>query len=456
MKLFSAISSRWKPTLRFISSRAATLLASALFLFFSASVLAQHGGGHSGGAPMTGAGLSSSGRPDGVDEKDDLKTFHAAMEAQATSDQASAFRVIVKNTEAVGERLGSFAKESDASRAGGMATELRESLEKVRAQTKNFVDALSVRQKAALRETTARLEKAGAELAEQGKTLDGGGVATAREEGGRASGVKKSLENFRNQQDQLALEMGIVLSDADVAFTIPAFKTSTAVGGQRIAILSSTVITRSGTEDGENKYKIVLTADLSDLEPNLTAALGTALNGGDRCGERYSVEDATLGRSTGTSVVVTTKMYAERWACSRSLGERELAEGRGSADVKATPVLGTNGQVEIRTEMGATEAKGFLEDSLHGGVLGPKLQQMVAWLLETAIRATDFKATLPAAGANVAKMQTARFQGTEGGDLNVILEGEMKMSEEQVKALGDQLRERVRLQAVGAAQGLQK
>ena len=398
---------------------------------------------------MSGAGLSSSGRPDGVDEKDDLKSFHAAMEAQATTDQASAFRAIVKNTDAASRQLGSLEKESDPTRVPQMATELKDSLEKVTTQTKNFVDALSARQKSALRETTARLEKAGAELAEQAKTLAVSGVATPSAEAGPAAGMKKALENFRNQQDRLAVEMGIVLLDMDVAFSIPSFKTTAEVGGQRVAISSSTVIMRAGAEGGANKYKIVLTADLSDLEPNLTAALAAALNGGERCGERYSVEDATLGRSSGASAVLATKIYAERWTCSRSLGESEIAEGRGSADVKATPVIGPNGEVEIHTEMGALEAEGFLADSLRGGALGTKLQQAIARLMETAIRATDFKATLPPAGANLAKVQTARFQSTEGGDLNIILGGEMLISEEQAKALGDQLklqREEVKLQ----------
>jgi hypothetical protein len=240
-----------------------------------------------------------------------------------------------------------------------------------------------------------------------------------------------------------------------VAFTIPVFKTSAEIGGQRVAISSSTLITHASTDNGENTYKVTSTADLSDLEPNLTAVLAAELNGGERCGERYSIDDATLAPSTGTSVVVSAKIYAERWMCSRALGESELAQGSGSADVKATPVVEPNGQIEIQTEMGAVQAKGFLADSLHGGTLGTKLQQSVAALLASAIRATDFKATLPAAGAAAAKMQAAKFQSTEIGDLTAILEGEMRMSQDQAQVFGNQLKERVASQAIAPA-GLQK
>jgi hypothetical protein len=435
----------------------ATFLLCALLLSTNAA-LAQHGGGGGGGghgAPITGAGTAASGRPDGVDEKDELKTFHEAMEVQANGDQAAAFRAIVKNTELARERLTSFAKETDAPRRQSMFADVKESLEKACTQTQNFVNALSARQKAGLKETTTRLEKSGAELAEQTKTFDGNASAPAQSPTDRAVSLQKTLENFRNQQDRLALEMGIVLSDADVAFTVPAFKTSAEIGGQRVAITSSTLITRVGTDNGENTYKIISTADLSDLEPNLTAALGSQLNGGQRCGERYSVDDATLAPSTAASVVVAAKIYAERWMCSRALGESELAQGSGGADVKATPVVGASGEVEIQTEIGSVQAKGFLADSLHGGALGTKLQQSVAALLGSAIQATDFKSTLPAAGATAAKIKAARFQSAEGGELTVTLEGEMRMSQDQALALGNQLKERLASQAA-APQGLQK
>ena len=430
------------------------MFLATILLLSTHAALAQHGGGGHG-APITGAGTAASGRPDGVDDKDDLKTFHEAMEVQATSDQAAAFRAIVKNTESTSERLTSFEKESAASRFASSSADLKKSLEEVRTQTQNFVNALTAKQKAGLKETTTRIEKAGAELAEQTKTLDDGASPRVESQNQRVEGLKKALENFRNQQDRLALEMGIVLSDVDVAFTIPAFKTSAEIDGQRVAVSSSVLITHAGADHGENTYKIMLTADLSDLEPNLTAALGGELNGGERCGERYTIVDATLAPSTGTSVVVATKIYAERWMCLRTLAETELAQGSGGADVKATPVVGPNGEIEIRTEIAAVQAKGFLADSLSGGVLGTKLQQSVATLLASAIRATDFKATLPAAGAAAAKVQAATFQSSEVGDLILILQGEMRMSPDQAQVLGNQLKERLASQAV-APQGLQK
>jgi hypothetical protein len=407
---------------------------------------------------MTGAGggLSSTGRPDGVGEKDPLKDFHQAMELQATSDQASAFRTIATNTDVIGDQLTKFEKESDASQLPGLASGIEESFEKVRVETQNFVEAMSARQKAGLKEITGRLEKAEAELGEQGKTLKASGRPGSTSPRSEVEAVRKALDNLRNQQDRLALEMGIALSDSEVAFTIPAFKTSAEIGGQRVAISSSTVISRVNGENEQNIYKIVSTVDLSDLEPNLTAALAEEFNGGERCGERYSLEDARLVPSDPASAVVASKIYAERWICSRSSGEGEIAQGSGTADVKVTPMVAANGDIKLRTEIGAIEARGFLADSFRRGTLGTKLQEKIASLLGQAIQAADFKATLPATAAEAAKVQAARFELTEAGDLGLILDGEMRMSDEQAKALANQLRERVSSRAVGGEPTLQK
>src|SRR5208283_4947338 len=99
-----------------------SLLLLAMGLMIAPSLaFAQHGGGGHG-APLGTGGISGpTGRPDGPDDKDSLKDFHHAMEVQATSDQAAAFRAILKSTEAANTQLASLGQEKDAAAWAGRA-----------------------------------------------------------------------------------------------------------------------------------------------------------------------------------------------------------------------------------------------------------------------------------------------------------------------------------------------
>lgn len=429
------------------------VLVGASLLMSPTLMFAQHGGGgggHGGGAPMTGAGLSSSGRPDGVDEKDELKDFHHAMQVQATSDQAAAFRTIVKHTEAASTQLASLEKQNDGSQWTGQAAELKQALEKARIQTTNFMDALSARQKIGLKEITTKVSKAESELAGQEKVLEASAGDGRRDVAGQEN-VKKALENFRNQQDRLALEMGIALSggEGELAFQVPAVRTLVQVGGEKVAVSSSSAIWRVGAENGENLYKIELTADVSDLQPNFTEVLSPQVNRAPRCGERVELRDAMLTPSAPESLVVA-QLYVERWVCMRAFGgetSSEIAEGSGSVEVKVTPVV-ADGALQMKTELGRVEAEPFLAELLKTGDLGDQLRKNIASAMAMVVGSSDFKATLPAVAAGSARMESARFDTTPGANLAVILVGEVKMSDEQATAFGNQLKQQISSQAV--------
>ncbi|MFZ0481497.1 MAG: hypothetical protein WAL71_20320 [Terriglobales bacterium] len=473
--------------LRLASAVPSILLMAAAMVMWPTMALAQRGGGGHG-APMTGAGLSSSGRPDGVDEKDELKDFHHAMEVQATSDQAAAFRKIVKNTEAASVKLMGLAKqlgltndlaslekelgvedladrakesagekhienvnagtksvetesvgkEQDAMRR---AAELKASLEKVRTETKNFMEALSARQKAWLKEITGKVAKAETELAGQEKALD-----ASVGESGRVESLAKALGNFRSEQDRLAQEMGIALSDAgEPAFRIPVLKTSAEVGGQKIMVSAATTISRVSAGNGENVYKIEVVEDLGDLQSNLTDALRTHINATPRCGERVELREATMDVAAPASVV-EAQVYVERWACT-TMSTNLLAQGSGRIEVKVTPVVGANGEIGMKTELGRVEGDKFVTGLVTSDTLGDMLREKIAATLTTVMESAGFKATLPPAGVAAAKAQTARFGSTAGGNLGLIVDGEMKMGDEQAVALGSQLKERMAARA---------
>jgi hypothetical protein len=428
---------------------AAAVLAIALLLV-PTMAFAQHGGGGHG-APLGGGGLSSTGQPSGVGEKDELKDFHHAMEVQATSDQASAFRTILKNTESANAQLASLEQEQekDPSLWAGRAANVKAAIDKARISTRSFVDGLSARQKAGLKEITGRIAKAETDLAGQEKVLEasaGEGHDSAMS--GRTESLAKALETFRNQQGRLAEEMGIVLSDGgEVVFRIPAFKTSAQAGGQRIAVSSSSVISRVEAENEANVYKIELTQDLSDLQPNITEVLRAQVESLPTCGERVELRDATLALAAPASVVVA-QLYVEHWICARGpKTARELAQGTGSVEIRVTPAVEPNGELNMKTEVSRVEGDKFVRDLLKSGTLGEALQQKIASSMVKVIESANFKAMLPPTGAASAETKSARFESTTGGSLGVALEGEMRMSDEQAALLGNQLKERVAAQA---------
>src|ERR1700722_797644 len=88
--------------------RAAVLTAALLML--PCGMLGQRGGsgGHVGGGVAGGGGLSGGGKATGLDVKDDLKDFHAALAMQATSQQIIDYNLMVKRTEVAHTELQSL------------------------------------------------------------------------------------------------------------------------------------------------------------------------------------------------------------------------------------------------------------------------------------------------------------------------------------------------------------
>ena len=90
-------------------SLANRLILVVILLAYSGTLAAQRRGSSSGGA-----GLSTYGRPDGVDEKDSLKDFHHILAVQATSQQIAE---LSGTREAHGKREDSAANLSTKRRA---------------------------------------------------------------------------------------------------------------------------------------------------------------------------------------------------------------------------------------------------------------------------------------------------------------------------------------------------
>jgi len=77
---------------------------------------------------------------------------------------------------------------------------------------------------------------------------------------------------------------------ADLAFEIPAVPVSLNLAGQPVTI----TITGNVSGTPEQPLHLNLRADLVDLQSHMTPLLQAELNQSNRCGERISVERATL------------------------------------------------------------------------------------------------------------------------------------------------------------------
>ena len=138
---------------------AATLLASPCALF------GQHGGGggHIGGPAAGGGGLSGGNRATGIENKDDLRSFHEIMAVQATSEQKIAYAAMLKSTAIASIELKAFIeqlrKDNNTPEVASHDKTLEDAIETARMLNRKFVEGFSEAQKSGLKEITKRLAK---------------------------------------------------------------------------------------------------------------------------------------------------------------------------------------------------------------------------------------------------------------------------------------------------------
>lgn len=426
------------------------MIASAL-LAYPCGMLAQRGagGGHTGGGLAGGGGLSGGGKSTGVDVKDDLKDFHAALAAQATSQQIVAYNLMVKSTAAASSQLHVFvdqlAKESSAPELASSSPE--QAIEKARIENKKFLDGLSDPQKSGLKEITKRLAKADSDLEQQAKALDqtiGDAKAAAQLMAATEQSLEHALKIFQSQQLDLGREMSIGTSNRaqESAFNLPLVKSSINLANQPIAITTSGVISKGAAEGGQNTFTVELTADMSDLQHNISDVLRSQLDKADRCGERIAIQNATLTPATPASLVVV-QLHFERWACFSREIVNEMAEGNGTIEMKLTLAAGEDGTLHLKPEIGRIDAEGLVGDLLRSGSLGGTLRDEIAESVLSVVRqGGDFKVMMPPAAQGNATLQHAQFEGTGLGKLMVVLIGEIRVSNEKVTALTSELQGR--------------
>ncbi|MGD0469509.1 MAG: hypothetical protein ABSA54_14110 [Terriglobales bacterium] len=441
----------------------AVLIVGIALLTSPARMLAQHGGG--GHGMPTGAG--GGGRPGGVSEKDDLKDFHRAMAVRASAQQSAAFATIAQDVQAASDQLKTFRellrKVPASSPLSDRAATLDQAMEKARTDNQSFLASFSSVQESGLKDIVKKLAKADSDLVKQIKALDQI-VQTPKPDSEQiansAASLDKALASFQSQQLALGTEMSILLPSAgqDLTFNLAPVTSSINIAGQPISIQASGAVSRkssgSPAENGHNLFDLKLVADLSDVQHNVTGILRSQLTRSPRCGERIEVQQATLTPLAPAGLVVAY-LHFERWVCpSGQQSPMEVAAGDGTLEVKLTPsVEPTNEQnagLGLVSEITRVDASGLLRDLLRSGDLGATLRdQIAASLLAAAQKGADLKTTLPPAARESATIQKAQFQDAGAGQLSLVLDGQLQLSDEQTTQFATQLKQR--LSAQGAS-----
>jgi hypothetical protein len=441
-----------------VSAIAALILGFVMLCPIPASAQ-RHGGG--GSSTLAGSGsLNAYSRPDGVDEKDILKDFHAVLAVQASSQQVAEFQALVKMTEAAQSALQSLLQRLHQENAAPQATSddpLAKALENTRTSTRKFQEGFSPAQKSGLKDISKRLAKADSDLDQEDKRLEQSLAAKAAnsEVAPVAESLGKALTDFYNQQLALGREMSITLaSGQDLTFMLPQVKTPVRIANRTIPIAVSGRLTQTAAQGGQRKFKLELSADLSDLQENIFELLRTQLETSETCGQRITIRQARLTPATPASTLIVW-LHFERWMCTRASAQQtanELAEGNGQVEIKLTAAInaGTdndknNAQAEPNTltvtaALGRIDATGMMEESLRSGSLGEDLRdQITQSVLSAARAATDFKIVLPPVLQNSATLESAKFQDVGAGGLSVELDGQIEISNAQADQLANQL-----------------
>ena len=216
----------------------------------------------------------------------------------------------------------------------------------------------------------------------------------------------------------------------DLVLKIPPVKTSFDVKGQAVKIMAWGAV--SGSPNGP--FKVSLTADLSDLQDNIGALLASQLNRADHCGERLSVESATLD----SAALLIAHVHYERWACAKVLGRdmaKRLVGGNAAITVILKPSAGAEG-ISMASEVKDIKADGSLGEVLKSDSLGKTVKDKIASSIESSVRkGLDLQSALPPAVAAAVTLRSARFESSPEGRLWFTVQGDVRISAVQLQSL---------------------
>jgi len=230
-----------------------------------------------------------------------------------------------------------------------------------------------------------------------------------------------------------------------VVFRVPPVKIPLTIKDEKVTITAWAVISQVAQNRDLSLFRLELSADLSGLQENLTALLAAQLDKDDKCGERITVQNATLVPQAPASLA-TVRVHVERWACVKAFGKQQakkLVGGNAVVPVRLTPGVENNAELKLTPEVGEIQADGSLGELLRSGTIGDMLREKVRESILNAMqKGTNLSATLPPVAQDYAKIEGAEFRDGGGGKLLAVLNGQIMVTREQLAALSKQLKER--------------
>jgi hypothetical protein len=226
----------------------------------------------------------------------------------------------------------------------------------------------------------------------------------------------------------------VMFAQAGSGLHIPAVRASLDVDGQPLTITAwGDVSPVSGQTPGQ--FRLDLTADLSDLQKNLTPLVRSQLNRDERCGERLSVESASLVPASPAGIF-TANVHYERWGCAKVLGKevvKRLVGGNGLVEVRLTPSADARG-IALASEVQRVEADGSLGELLRTGSVGAAVRQKIASSVQKAIeKGTNFQSILPSALNTRVTIRTVQFAAGGSGELWLSTQADAQITADQFR-----------------------
>jgi hypothetical protein len=246
----------------------------------------------------------------------------------------------------------------------------------------------------------------------------------------------------------LAIETSPVPAQAEAnTFRIPPVKIPLTVKDQSIPITASALLSLISSDRDVSVFRLELTGDLAALQQNMTPLLSSQLDKDDHCGERITIQNATLTPADPASIAAV-QLHYERWACAKVLGKQQakkLVGGNAMIPVKLTPgIEKENTELRLVPEVGTIQADGSLGELLRSGALGEMIREKIRNAILSALqKGTNLSATLPPAVQGYVTLQGAEFKDAGAGRLDVILAGEIRITKAQVQMLSKQVKERL-------------
>ena len=241
--------------------------------------------------------------------------------------------------------------------------------------------------------------------------------------------------------------MAATALNAEFTFEIPPVPVYLDIAGQPVALTVSGNISGASTKPGvsEQSFALNLHGDLADFQSHMTPLLQAEMNQSHRCGERVSIERATLVPAAPAGRL-TVQLHFEKWACFKAFGKenaKRLLGGNGIVLVILTPRVEKGQTVRLDAEIGDIDADGSLGEVLRSEFVGAAMRDKICEALLKAIqRSADLETVLPSAARPFVTIQSAAFADAGSGRLALNLVGRLLVPESQVSSVLEQFRDR--------------